>query len=361
MVGTSFPEDAQDWRGRFIYDIAESLSRRPDYSFSLWAPPGELPGGLESALHEGDKRFLQKMAALGGIAHILRQKNLNGVIVLFELLRRLRRVYRHLHHDVVHVNWLQNAIPLWGSTTPALVTVLGSDYALLDRPGMKAMLRAVFRQRPTVLAPNATWMVPRLQADFGDVAEVVEVPFGVSRSWFEVDRSGAEGACWIAVTRLTRSKIGHLFAWGEGLFGSPRQLHLFGPMQEKLALPPWVIWHGPTHPDELRNDWFPRATGLISLSMHDEGRPQIMLEAMAAGLPVISSELPAHLDIVRHLETGWLLRERSRLVDALRDLEDVSINRRIGEAARRSVKETIGDWDDCAARYAALYQRLVAR
>ncbi|MBI5007646.1 MAG: glycosyltransferase family 4 protein [Nitrosomonadales bacterium] len=361
MVGTSFPENAQDWRGRFIYDMAESVARRRDLSLSLWAPPGELPGRLESALEDGDSRFLQKMSAQGGIAHILRQKNLTSVVMLFDLLRRLRRAYRHSRHEVVHVNWLQNAIPLWGTSTPALVTVLGSDYALLDKPGMRAMLRAVFRQRPTVLAPNAAWMLPRLQADFGDVADVEAIPFGVSRSWFEVERSGAECACWIAVTRLTRNKVGNLFAWGEGLFGAQRQLHLFGPMQEQLELPPWVVWHGPTHPDELRNDWFPRATGLITLSMHDEGRPQVMLEAMAAGLPVIASDLPAHLDLIRHRDTGWLVQERSQLVEALNHLEDVSANRRIGAAARRCIKETIGDWDDCAARYAALYQRLAAR
>lgn len=361
MVSTSFPENAQDWHGHFIYDMAESLARRRDLALVLWAPPGELPSRVESALQGGDERFLKKMLDDGGIAHLMRQKNFNSLAVMFELLGRLRRVYRHSRHEVVHVNWLQNAIPLWGTATPALVTVLGSDYALLDKPGMKAMLRAVFRQRPTVLAPNAAWMVPHLKSAFGGVAEVESVPFGVSRRWFEVDRSGAESGCWLAVTRLTRNKIGDLFDWGEGLFDSHRQLHLFGPMQESLELPPWVIWHGPTNPAELRDQWFPRATGLITLSMHDEGRPQVMLEAMAAGLPVIASDLPAHRDFVRHRETGWLVQERSQLEEALTVLEDMPANRRVGEEARRCIKETIGDWDDCADRYAALYQRLVAR
>lgn len=361
MVSTSYPENLLDWRGRFIYDMTESLAGHHGLSIALWAPLGELPNRVESALRSGDARFLHNMLSAGGIAHLLRKKKLGGLVILFDLLRRLRRVYRHSQHEVIHVNWLQNALPLWGTTTPTLVTVLGSDYGLLDKPGMRAMLRAVFRQRPTVLAPNASWMVPRLKADFGDVADVEAVHFGVSRSWFEIDRCAAESGCWIAVTRLTRDKIGDLFAWGEGLFGSQRQLHLFGPMQEKLELPPWVIWHGPTHPAELRDQWFPRATGLLTLSRHDEGRPQVMLEAMAAGLPVIASDLPAHRDFVQHRETGWLVQERRQLGEAIAVLEDMHTNRRVGDEARRCIKETIGDWDDCADRYATLYQRLVAR
>ncbi|MBU1978656.1 MAG: group 1 glycosyl transferase, partial [Gammaproteobacteria bacterium] len=204
MVSTSYPENLQDWRGRFIYDMAESLAGHCDLSLELWAPPGELPHGVENALLSGDARFLHDMLGEGGIAHLLRKKNFSSLAMLFNLLRRLRRVYRQSRHDVVHVNWLQNALPLWGTTTPTLVTVLGSDYGLLNKPGMRAMLRAVFQQRPTVLAPNASWMVPRLKANFGDVANVEAVPFGVNRRWFEVDRSGAENGCWLAVTRLTR-------------------------------------------------------------------------------------------------------------------------------------------------------------
>jgi hypothetical protein len=361
MVSTSYPENLQDWRGRFIYDMVESLAGRRDLSLELWAPPGELPSRVESALQGGDTRFLHDMLGGGGIAHLLRKKNLRSLAMLFDLLRRLRRVYRHSQHEVVHVNWLQNALPLWGTATPVLVTVLGSDYGLLNIPGMRAALRAVFQQRPTVLAPNASWMVPRLKVDFGDVADVEAVPFGVDRGWFEVDRSGAENGCWIAVTRLTRNKIGDLFAWGEGMFGSQRQLHLFGPMQENLELPPWIVWHGPTHPAELRDQWFPRATGLITLSRHDEGRPQAMLEAMAAGLPIIATDLPAHRDFVQHRETGWLVQDRSQMEEAFAALEGMPANRRVGENARRCIKETIGDWDDCADRYATLYQRLVAR
>lgn len=360
LVSTSYPSDDEDWKGRFIADMANAIDLLPEYKLALWAPPGKRPSNTKDAASMSDKRWLQALLAQGGIASQLRTGGLGGLFKVVGLLRRLRHAYRAEPHDLAHVNWLQNALPLWGTKTPTLVTVLGSDYGLLDKPGMRGMLRLVFRQRRTLLAPNAAWMVPRLESDFGDIAKVVPVPFGVDGRWFAIRRDHVESGNWLAISRLTRNKIGSLFAWGEGLFGGTRHLHLFGPMQEPMDLPTWVTWHGPTYPAELRDDWFPRATGLITLSRHDEGRPQVMLEAMAAGLPVIASDMSAHRDFIQHGETGWLVKDKDRFAEALNALEEISTNQRVGIRAQRWVKESIGDWDDCASRYGSLYQQLLA-
>ncbi|MDD5365101.1 MAG: glycosyltransferase family 4 protein [Gallionellaceae bacterium] len=360
LVSTSYPKNAEDWRGRFIADMATALAHRHDLKLNIWAPPGDLPDDVDAASTPSETAWLDQLSDRGGIAAQLRGGGLGAAKSALMLMAHLSRLYRREDCDVAHVNWLQNALPLWGTKTPLLVTVLGSDFGLLRLPGMQAMLRAVFRQRPTIIAPNANWMRTSLETMFGDVARVRPVPFGVDRRWFEVNRQQAEPRLWLAVTRITHNKIGDLFDWGEGLFGGERQLHLFGPMQEPMPLPSWAIWHGPTNPTSLRDDWFPRATGLITLSRHDEGRPQIMLEAMAAGLPVIASSLPAHRDFIQQEETGWLIGERAALKLALHGLEERGTNRRIGEAARSWIKQSIGDWDDCAGRYRTLYGELLA-
>jgi glycosyltransferase involved in cell wall biosynthesis len=201
-----------------------------------------------------------------------------------------------------------------------------------------------------------------LQA-FGDVAEVRTIAFGVDDPWFQIVRPPLSGPTrhWLAVTRLTKNKIGDLFDWGNGLFGQERQLHLFGPMQEGVALPSWVNYHGPTHPADLIERWFPMASGLITLSRHDEGRPQVMLEAMAAGLPVLASDLPAHRDIVQHRHTGWLAGKPEDVGEGLDWLDDPANNQHAGQAAREWVKASVGTWDDCAGRYAAAYGSLLER
>lgn len=360
MVSTSYPENAQDWRGRFIANLAAALARHDEIALSLWAPPGKLPAGVLAAATSGDARWLKHLSQQGGIAHLLRKHRIFAAAAAVQLLVRLGRSYRRQPVDVAHVNWLQNALPLWGTRTPALITVLGSDFGLLRLSGMKTLLRTVLRQRRAILAPNAEWMQPELERDFGDVAEIRPIAFGVDDPWFAVVRSPPEQVRhWLAITRLTRNKIGNLFDWGAGLFGEDRQLHLFGPMQEKIVLPHWVQYHGPTHQAELLQTWFPRACGLITLSRHDEGRPQVMLEAMAAGLPVLASNLPAHRDIVQHKKNGWLAAAPDDLRQGLDWLEEPTRNLEAGEAARAWVRASIGTWDDCADRYAAAYRQLL--
>lgn len=358
MASTSYPADSHDWQGRFIADMVTALAAREGMALTLWAPPGVLPAGVNSGLLDDDTDWLRQLSSRGGIASLLRARRVAGGMAAIGLLRRLWRAYRQHSADVVHVNWLQNALPLWGTQLPALVTVLGSDFALLKLPGMVSALRRVFRQRRTILAPNAAWMVPDLTSCFGDVAEIRAIPFGVDERWFAVERAPVKPSRWLVVLRLTQAKIGPLFDWGADLFGPTRELHLFGPMQEEMAIPSWVQYHGATHPAELREIWFPQATGLLTLSRHDEGRPQVILEAMAAGLPVIASDLPGHRDVLGVGEAGCLVTSRSEFCDALDAIGQPERNRQMGILARERIRTTVGAWPDCAARYAAAYADL---
>jgi hypothetical protein len=361
MSSTSYPESPQDWRGRFIADLAAALARRDGVKLALWAPPGELHANVIAATTSADERWLAQLSQQGGIAHQLRTRKAFAAVTILTLLVRLARAYRRQPADVMHVNWLQNALPLWGTRTPTLITVLGSDFGLLRLPGMTQLLRSVLKQRRAILAPNADWMAPALEKAFGDLAEIRPIAFGVDAPWFDVVRVPPVNQThhWLAITRLTKNKIGDLFTWGEGLFDEQRQLHLFGPMQEQLELPAWVHYHGPTHTAELLQTWFPQACGLITLSRHDEGRPQVMLEAMAAGMPVLASNLPAHRNLVQHQHTGWLAATRHDLLQGLSWLEDPLNNQQSGLTARHWIQNTVGTWDDCAERYAAAYRSLL--
>ena len=154
MASTSYPENAQDWRGRFIANLAAALARREDISLALFAPPGELPDNVTAAATPDDTRWLKWLSQQGGIAHLIRNRRMIAAVTVVQLLARLGRCYRRQPLDVAHVNLLQNALPLWGTRTPVLITVLGSDFGLLRLPGMKMALRAVLRQRRAIPHPT---------------------------------------------------------------------------------------------------------------------------------------------------------------------------------------------------------------
>lgn len=363
MASTSYPADDRDWRGLFIRRLVYSLAERPGVNLRLWSPPGEKPDGCEWAHVRDDAPWLARLMAEGGIAHQLRASPVRGALIAASLLRRLRRAYcTGPRPDLRHINWLQSALAVPADGIPQVVTVLGTDMQMLRIPGLTTALRRIFRAHPTTLCPNADWMRPALERRFGDVASIRAVPFGVDKVWFDVSRKVTSPPHdWICVSRLTSAKLGPLFAWGERFFSGPeRILHLFGPMQETQAIPDWVRYHGPATPRQLVDDWFPRATGLITLSRHAEGRPQVMLEAMAAGVPILASNLPAHADFIAQGETGWLCGSPEEMRAGIDAIESPGAES-LSTTAKAWVARNIGTWADCATRFQGIYSQTCAR
>lgn len=364
FVSTSYPANGEDWRGVFIARMVDSLARQSRLSLRVWSPPGKMPPSVGYVCNETEKHWLKWLMEQGGIAHLLRTGRIRGLYSARELLSLLGRMYRRetSDADILHVNWLQNVLPLGRGDQPLLVTVLGSDLQLLKIPGMCWMLRRVLRGRRSLIAPNAEWMVEPLTRCFGDIAEIRPIVFGISKAWYALERDWYDSRKkWLVVLRLTSKKIGELFSWGERIFrGTDHELHLFGPMQEQMEIPEWVHYHGSTNPEELQTAWFPQAAGLLTLSQHDEGRPQVILEAMAAGLPVIASNIPAHASLLQHRNTGWLCNELADLQEAVTRLGDKEYNEKMGLNAKRWVRNSAGNWDDCARRYGLAYDSLMA-
>jgi glycosyltransferase involved in cell wall biosynthesis len=93
-----------------------------------------------------------------------------------------------------------------------------------------------------------------------------------------------------------------------------------------------------------------------------EGKPNAVLEALASGLSVLVSDIPAHNEIVRHMENGILFpsdstdSEIQTLVDTVYRLEiDQGLRQSITTKAKASVKHLT--WEACAENYIELYKK----
>ena len=88
-----------------------------------------------------------------------------------------------------------------------------------------------------------------------------------------------------------------------------------------------------------------------------DGLPNVVLEAMALGLPVVASDIPGNRDAVIHGETGFLARSEVELLEyCLRLADDRDLRRRLGSAGRERVLREF-DRTRALARLQELYQK----
>lgn len=91
-----------------------------------------------------------------------------------------------------------------------------------------------------------------------------------------------------------------------------------------------------------------------------ENLPNVVLEALASGLPVVATDAGGMRDAVRHMESGWLVPagRTDLLADGLsRLIQDDELRLRMGEAARRLAERefsSAGELD----RFESLYREL---
>jgi glycosyltransferase involved in cell wall biosynthesis len=94
-----------------------------------------------------------------------------------------------------------------------------------------------------------------------------------------------------------------------------------------------------------------------------DGLPNVALEGMAAGRPLVATRVGGLPELVRTGETGLLVPEKDvpALADAIRTLAaDPDLRRRMGAASQRLIREEL-TWDVVAERFESVYERVVRR
>ncbi len=101
---------------------------------------------------------------------------------------------------------------------------------------------------------------------------------------------------------------------------------------------------------------------ILILPSYREGRPNVVLEAMAAALPVLATDIEGTRELIQHDQTGWLVPQGD--VDALSGaLDDLIGGKRnlaaAGLASRQWMQEQGLTWDNTAKLYSQLYAEAI--
>ena len=118
------------------------------------------------------------------------------------------------------------------------------------------------------------------------------------------------------------------------------ELHLI--TKSDVAASPGVHVHHGVAPNSAHLITLLRECHIFALPTRADCSPLALVEAMAVGLPVVSTEIAAIPEIIRHNETGILVKpdNYAELATALERLVfDEELRRRMGSAARSEAED----------------------
>lgn len=266
-------------------------------------------------------------------------------------ITRLAKRLRELAPDVVHTH---NRSPMiYGGPAAKLARVPRLVHTKHGRSDGGRAVMALCRLYDAYVAVSEDTAVVARDQERVPAKIVKVIPNGIDTRAFVPDpaargRIRAElkippTACLVGTAgRLVPEKnYGLLLAAGKGVLGDDVRLVLVGDGPERDALKAlvdpsiakYVHWLGIRHDIPALLSAF----DLFALSSKTEGLPIAVIEAMAAGLPILCTSVGGLPKVVRHGETGMLVpsEDEAAYRTALRDLAHDATKRGVlGDAAR---------------------------
>lgn len=176
----------------------------------------------------------------------------------------------------------------------------------------------------------------------------------------------AKGHLWIPPALKFLLQQGHKISWVI-LGGDAEKMHRLARaegVEDHLLVLPAVLGNvgaGCQFPSDDVIDLY-KAADVFALPSLSEGFGLAAVEAMAANLPVVATNVTGLCDIVRNGKNGLLCPPADPMGMALaikRVIDDASIRSELVEAARETARNY--DWRSVSARYLDLYRDLIER
>lgn len=378
LVTTSFPVGPNKASGIFVKRLADTLSRQ--VSLTVLTPGTFEQVNLAVDYQVNCFRYApikwQRLAhEPGGILVALRSKPWLMLLLPAFLVALFTGV---LHHgkqaDVIHANWsitgLISGIAALFIGKPVITTLRGSDVNSISHSVISRTVTALtLRLNRMVVAVSDAIASELCQLWPTQADKVYVVPNGVDEGLLTLSKTTKHHDLIIMtignliplkdVATLIHAfpsiqEIAQLRVVGEGVERSSLEL-----LTKQLGLSERIDFVGAIPPDEVKTEL--SMADIFVLSSHSEGRPNVILEAMAAGCAIISSDLPGVRELLEEDVSGLFYRpgDTEALAGLLvRLTASRKLRSQLGEHARSRIVEMGLTWLACGARYVDLYGKI---
>ncbi|UXI67701.1 glycosyltransferase [Tahibacter amnicola] len=382
VLSTSYPLGADASSGIFVRRLVDALRERFDMAVLCPADaatqaPSTTPGVALHAYRYAPRRWQLLAQTPGGVIPSIKAMPALLALVPFflgslawSLVRLARRA------DLIHANWAicgaLAGVLRFAHRKPIVVTLRGDDVTLAARSSLHRMLLRLAVTRASRVVCVAETMAVALRERMPEISHKIHVALN------GVDSVEAAAAARPADANIELICVGSLIARKgvDVLLRAVAQLNrqdlrvrLVGEGPERgrlqvlanaLGLSEQVVFQGAVAPDEVPR-WL-AASDIFVLPSYSEGRPNVLLEAMAAGRAIIATAIPGVIDTVRDGTHAWLFPagDADALARALAQaLAEPGERQRRAEAARREVGHRGWTWAATAEVYAGLFDRVM--
>ncbi len=384
VLTTSYPSEEKDPSGVFIAKLLGAIQKL-GYSVKVVAPSNGTFYGIRFIDGIETVRFgyflphsLEKLTrGGGGIPENMAQSLLARIQLVPMMLRFvIVALLQARGSDFIYANWLGagivGAFVSFLTSKPLVVSFRGDDgYLARDRLLWRVLTKWV-AGRASVIAPVSAELL-NIMGSLGVPEEKLLLPrFGVDTEMFrppEASREGNGETRILFVGSLIMRKGLHdllealadpslnrakLIVVGEGMC-APELTALC----ERLGLADRTEWRGTVPPAEVAA--LMRLSDILCLPSYMEGRPNAVNEAMASGLPVVTTRIGGIPDMVEEGKTA-LLFEAGNIEELRRCLlslvSDPDRRKAMGQAGRDLLIRTGVSWNSTAEEFDLIFSRL---
>jgi len=382
-VSTSYPVRRDSVAGIFVHRLYRELALASDIKAVC---PGDSGGAYDSeiqgvpvyAIDYAPKCF-RVLGGAGGIVPALSEAPLKMLLLPGLLAGLFITVLRQARaSDIIHANWaVCGALAgLAGriSGRPVVTTLRGDDITRSKKRGIDRMLlNGAVRWSSKIICvsePMAEQLVLRYPERKPDISSCLN---GVDESFFNIGHidDPASGLRLVSIGSLIHRKGHDLLIKAvaecpqrDGLkvkiIGDGPQHDELKALCRSLGVEDRVEFMGELHPDEVRREL--SQSDVFVLASRSEGRPNALIEAVAAGLPAISSGLDGILGLVEQGANGWVFPVED--IGALKAcLESAALSREklrdMGRFGRQKLASG-PDWAQAAKCYMGVFESALA-